>query len=331
MNQNMNSSSKFNCNTAAGHVDDSNQSLLQQVPYILETQHIKCIHHTPESAQKLHETYGFFANGREMSHEVEQYLFDAFIDDDYDGLLHLSTLHSYPEYQPDMDNDSMNIGPPMGLVFWREVPDEEMKEWFDWNRVRKALANSYNSNSNSRDHSFLEGTDRKEDEDIITSSSISPTKKRKWHFVRQNSVESIQNMIESLHLSSSKLKEHENNAAEQELVHAWIKLELIAVRERYWGRHLGSLLLACALYNAHDQFDQSRVVLHIAGGEENIPAVKLYERFGFLPIRQGTVFHKPDKYMYVLGDIRYALGHTMWKGKKIEPVAISEQEEEHVI
>jgi RimJ/RimL family protein N-acetyltransferase len=314
----MNFSRNFQRNAAQqqGQQQQGQSSLLQQVPEILESQHIKCIHHTPASAQKLHETYGFFANGREMSHEVEQQLFDAFIDDDYDGRLHLSTLHSYPEYQPDKDNN-LNIGPPMGLVFWREVPDEEMKEWFDWNRVMRALASSTK-------YEDRKGIHRGEDSVISSSASA---KKRKFHLVRQNSVESIQSMIESLHLSSSELKENAKSA-EKELVHAWIKLELIAVRECYWGRHLGSLLLACALYNAHNQYDQSRVVLHIAGGEENIPAVKLYERFGFLPIQQGTVFHKPDKYMYVLGDIRYALGHTRWTGQTIEAVPISEEEEE---
>jgi predicted GNAT family N-acyltransferase len=299
-------------------LDQPTPSLLQQVPKILDSKQIKCIHHTPASAQKLHETYGFFANGREMSHEVEQHLFDAFIDNDYDGMLHLTTLHSYIS-QVDGDNQ-LDIGPPMGLVFWREVPDQEMEEWFDWNHVMRALDHKKN----------LEG--HNEEEKIVSAAILpsSSTKKRKLHLVRQNSVESIQQMIESLHMSSSSSSSShlkgKLSMVQKEMVHAWIKLELIAVRECYWGRHLGSLLLACALYNAHNQFDQSRVILHVAGGEQNVPAVKLYERFGFLAIQQGTVFHKPDKYMYVLGDIRFALCNTSWKGETIEPISIHEDE-----
>ena len=98
---------------------------------------------------------------------------------------------------------------------------------------------------------------------------LPPREKKKNRFVRHNSIESIQKMIESLHLHTVTETETETvpdgieidlqnlDLAHDEMVHAWTKLELIAVRERYWGRHLGSLLLACALYNAHYKFDQS--------------------------------------------------------------------------
>jgi hypothetical protein len=65
---------------------------MPEIPRILRNKHLKCLQHTPESAQILHDN-GFFANGKEMSHQVEQHLFDAFIEDDYDGHLHLMTLH----------------------------------------------------------------------------------------------------------------------------------------------------------------------------------------------------------------------------------------------
>ena len=293
------------------------QSLLAQVPNILKSKHLKCVDHTPASASILHDTYGYFANGKEMPHDVEQTLFDAFIENDYDGKLHLSTLHYFeerdtssstntiPTSSSDDKDEDINIGPPLGLVFRREVPDPEMNEWFDWEHVTNALQQ------------------HKKNEHDESKNASSSSGKKKNRFVRQNSIESIQKMIESLHLPTETVLdgiENHLDLAHEEMVHAWTKLELIAVRERYWGRHLGSLLLACALYNAHYKFDQSRVVLHIAGGEENAPALRLYERFGFLRIKSGTSFHKPDRYMYVLGDIEYALGHTMWKGENIEHI-----------
>ena len=308
------------------------QSLLAQVPKILKLKHLKCVDHTPASASILHDAYGYFANGKEMPHDVERTLFDAFIENDYDGRLHLSTLHYFEERDTstntntipsssdddddddDDDDEGISIGPPLGLVFWREVPDPEMNDWFDWEHVTNALQRH-----------------KKNDHDENKNASSSSEKKNN-RFVRHNSIESIQNMIESLHLHTATGNETQTipdgieidlqnlDLAHDDMVHAWTKLELIAVRERYWGRHLGSLLLACALYNAHYKFDQSRVVLHIAGGEENAPALRLYERFGFLRIKSGTSFHKPDRYMYVLGDIAYALGHTMWKGENIEHI-----------
>jgi GNAT superfamily N-acetyltransferase len=286
------------------------QSLLAQVPKILKAKHLKCVEHTPASASVLHESYGFFATGKEIPHDVEQTLFDAFIEDDYDGQLHLSTLH---------DTNSKNcsnegsIGPPLGLVFWREVPENEMNDWLDWDHVVDALDRHTSVDNNVG-------------EDTTVPSS------KKNRFVRQNSIESIQKMIESLHLENDNVIEGNDShygSTHDEMVHAWTKLELIAVRERYWGRHLGSLLLACTLYNAHSKFDQSRVVLHIAGGEDNAPALRLYERFGFLRVRSGTSFHKPDRYMYILGDIAFALDHTVWKGDSIEH--IDPHEEDYIV
>lgn len=142
----------------------------------------------------------------------------------------------------------------MGLDFWREVPDLEMNDWFDWENVTDALQ-----------------CHEKNDQDE-SKNSCSSSGKESNRFVRQNSIESIQKMTESLHLHTETVPDGIENylyLAHDEMVHARTKLELIAVRERYWGRYLGSLLVACALYNARYKFDQSMVVLHIAGGEEN--------------------------------------------------------------
>lgn len=258
--------------------NDNTSHSLSQVPLILQEKNLKSVDHTPSSAKKLLENYGYFANEKDVLFDIERNLFDAFIDDDYEGQLHLSALHSIT--QPDEDEE------PLGIAFWRLVPDDEMIEWIDWQHIGKALSNHKGNDSSN-------------------------TMCKKKRMVRNNSVESIQKMVNSMHLPSDAVRDEDKGHVE--MSHAWIKLELIAVRKRHCGHHLGSLLLACTLYNAHCKYDQSRVLLHIAGGEENIPALRLYNSFGFLKLRSGTAFHKPDRFLYVLGDIKYSLSHLLWK------------------
>eukprot|EP00978_Attheya_sp_CCMP212_P017817 scaffold48006_cov51-Attheya_sp.AAC.1 len=319
------------------------QVVMEEIPRILRNKHLKCLPHTPETAQILHDTHGFFANGRDMSHQVEQHLFDAFIEDDYDGHLHLMTLHSVVESQDvndasfeetgdDIDMSSSffdnDLGPPLGIVFWRDVPDEEMREWFDW----KYLAKAFGQDKPIKNGTIGEIVSNKNAEDSLKSIGKDET----LHLVRQSSIHSIQHMVKDMYLPSSvgddtdvSSTTHDGesrldrinkdlDSVDDNLTHAWIKLELIAVRQQYWGNHLGSLLLSCALHHAHSKLHQSRVILHVAGGADNIPAVRLYERFGFHPVRQGTLFHKPDRYIYVLGDIARSLGGITWKGGALE-------------
>jgi hypothetical protein len=53
-------------------------------------------------------------------------------------------------------------------------------------------------------------------------------------------------------------------------------------------------------------------VLHIAGGLQNSPAVRLYEKFGFVAA-PSSVFQQPNKHLFVLVDIRQTLEATDWR------------------
>ena len=59
------------------------------------------------------------------------------------------------------------------------------------------------------------------------------------------------------------------------------------------------------------------MILHVAGGKENIPALRLYDKFGFLPVPQGTVFGKPDKDLYVLGHVGQSLQRLCWPALEV--------------
>jgi hypothetical protein len=99
------------------------------------------------------------------------------------------------------------------------------------------------------------------------------------------------------------------NSIPADYAQKWVKVELLAVRQPWWGQKVGSLLLACAMYEAWRR-NQKRTVLHVAGGTSNVAAVKLYQRFGFVPA--SGLFHKPDRDIYVLGNMELALQSLLW-------------------
>lgn len=264
--------------------EESHPAWLEFFPKVLKERHLICIHETDKTANELREKYGYFADGKQLSHDVEKYLFDAFIENDYDGKLHLTTIHRLDE-NIDIPSDVIasgnykgaGIGDITGLVFWREVEDNEMKDWFHWDYISR-----------------LHHARRYSQTDLSSSARAAKALK----LTRTSSIESLTKMT-----SDSKL--------EEDLSHAWVKIELVAVRKQFWGHHLGTLLMSCALYHAYLHHN-SRAILHVAGGGVNVPAIKLYEKFGFLGVNMSTMFDKPDRDLYILGDIKSSLEELAW-------------------
>jgi GNAT superfamily N-acetyltransferase len=257
---------------------------LEFFPKVLKERHLICIHETNKSAIALREKYEHFADGKQLSHDVEKYLFDSFIADDYDGRLHLTTIHRLDE-NIDISAELIasggykgkGIGEITGLVFWRELDDDEMKHWFHWDYISR-----------------LHHARRYSQTDLSSSERAAKALK----LTRTSSIESL-----SKFASDSKL--------EEDLSHAWVKIELVAVRQEFWGHHLGTLLMSCCLYHAYLNHN-SRAILHVAGGGFNVPAIKLYEKFGFLGVNTDTMFDKPDRDLYILGDIKSSLEELAW-------------------
>lgn len=280
------------------------------LPHILQSRHLHCIKQTPQSAKELHDKFGFFANGPELSHEVEHHLFEAFCEDDYDGLLHLTTIHEIDpncivdeELMMGRQDSIQGLGKPVGIVFWREVPSNEMGEWLDIKYVTKQLLDNDDRIPSQQLGKFDNGL--KQEGKVGRSLKL----------VRQSSIHSIKSMSV---IGDDENAIHRTNESDQiksfcdEIKHKWIKIELLAVRKEYFGQKIGSLLLACALYQAYLR-TKSRAVLHVAGGDDNIPAVRLYRHFGFLPVSQGGMFQKPDRDLYILGDIGRSLEDLAWR------------------
>jgi len=150
----------------------------------------------------------------------------------------------------------------------------------------------------------------------------SPHGKKAMKLVRSNSV----SWLESAIVSSPTQTINNNNQANsnttisstvRELTHSWIKVELIAIQKSYRSHHLGNILLGCTLARAHDLYHKEHAVLHVAGGgaTKNIPASRLYSRYGFVAVPrhdEGGPFCRPDRDLFVLGDIGGTLENLPW-------------------
>jgi len=258
------------------------QTLARFLPATLQSNGMRCRDETPTSAQEL------LARGQldakdfiEVSPDIENTLMEAFIEDDYDGRLHLMTLSMM---RRDADDDRHDIEEIIGVSFWREVPADEMGDWFDVERISKMITKSTIEHENDNDYS----NDVKCRMKLVRSSSI------KW----------IQNAL----ASTNQDNETDTKASIDQLTHSWVKIELIAIKQSYRAHHLGNILLGCTLAKAHEHNEHA--ILHVAGGSKNIPAAKLYGRYGFVSVPrhdEGGPFSKPDKDLFVLGNIGKAL------------------------
>ena len=255
----------------------------------------------PASAQHMLDAAGsasFAAEGGSLS-DVEQTLFESFIDDDYGGRLHLTTLRQNDE-----------AGQVVGIVFWREVPDTEMREWINFDALSASISDL---------RGLVIDDNGDDDEQTVGKSGASRSSRHRRSLVpvREESLHWLYQATSSRHLLQRGRKSRATNTSVEALsreevidglTHRWVKIELLAVQKSFWGHRYGSLLLATALQEAYQQ-KSNRAILHVAGGYSNVPAVKLYQRFGFVGVRAGDggIFNKPDRDLFVLGNIGTAL------------------------
>lgn len=273
--------------------------------------HLCKVTENPASAQHMLDAAGsgsFATEGGSLLLDVEQTLFESFIDDDYEGRLHLTTLRQNDE-----------AGQVVGIVFWREVPDTEMREWINFDALSASISDLRGLviDDNGDDDEHTAGKSG-------ASRSSTGRHRRSLVPVREESLHWLYQATSSRHLLQRGRKSRATNTSVEALsreevidglTHRWVKIELLAVQKSFWGHRYGSLLLATALQEAYQQ-KSNRAILHVAGGHSNVPAVKLYQRFGFVGVRAGDggIFNKPDRDLFVLGNIGTALQSLYWSG-----------------
>lgn len=303
--------STAHANQLAAVEEQQQHDWLALIPSILERRNFHCQEQTMESAQKLIDKglLGNFTRANEnsfLSTEVEETLLESFVDNDYDGALHLTTL-----------NDDNSSGRPIGFVFWREVPAQEMNAWIHWENLRKKLLGEQEQKAIKQQDDETHTKPTQEERDAQQHPNHKKRRMRQSiKLVRDESIRWLEVASEANKRQSLLLKSTNMAPLMKTLTHSWVKLELLAVHPDYWGKHIGTLLLACAMYQAYKK-GEKHMILHVAGGPENVPALKLYEKFGFLPVPQGTVFEKPDKDLFVLGHVGESLQRLCWPALEV--------------
>jgi len=267
------------------------------LPTALQSNNLHCQDETPKSAQHL------VSQGKlnaldfiETSPEIEGTLMEAFIEDDYEGKLHLITMR--------MANEEI-----VGISFWREIPSDEMGEWMDMKRIAKAI----------EDRNLTPSVDHDHDEELSHNTN------KRMQLVKSESVNWIENALKSTNVTNDTSSKNTavTESTLESLTHKWIKIELVAIKQSYRARHLGNILLGLTLAKAHALHHNDHAILHVAGGgaSNNIPAAKLYRRYGFVSIPQhnrGGPFVKPDRSLFVLGNIGRVLNTTLpWDAMKL--------------
>lgn len=270
----------------------------QIIPATLQSHGLQCKDETPASAQQLLSQGQLNAEDFiETSPDIERTLMEAFMEDDFDGNLRLMTLSIKDEI--------------VGMSFWREIPSEEMREWMDLQRISNAVAGRKLA---------LEGPSSS----INATTDLSHNANKSMKLVKSDSVRWIETALQPCQPNKNASSTIQNetpstsSAIINELTHAWIKIELIAIKRTHRSHHLGNILLGCTLAKAHAFHHNEHAILHIAGGgaSKNIPAARLYERYGFVPVpkhEEGGPFAKPDRDLFVLGNIGMVLNALPWE------------------
>ncbi|KAL9179616.1 hypothetical protein ACHAXT_008906 [Thalassiosira profunda] len=286
------------------------------LPATLQTHGLRCNDLTPTLARRLVGEGQLTAEDFiETSPAIERTLMEAFLEDDYEGRLHLTTLSmkSAVNKAGDVSGGVENEEEIVGMSFWREVPSDEMKDWMDMRRISKAI----------RDKRLAAPQSPGSDEE---HGNLSHDARKRMRLVKSDSAKWIESALQPCNANNTTSHASDmsgGNAAPSQstmhkLTHSWIKIELIAIKRTHRAHHLGHLLLGCTLARAHALHHNEHAILHIAGGgaSKNVPAGRLYARFGFVAIPrhdEGGPFVKPDRDLFVLGNIGRALGALPWE------------------
>jgi len=152
--------------------NNNNHDWLTLIPSILERRNLQCTEQTSESARALMESglLGNFTrqdnnNNDEhaslVSPQGEASLLESFVEDDYNGALHLMTVEVTVDDGKNSGDDNNNVSRrPIGFVFWRQVPEEEMRDWINWDNLQKRIMGERERELQSEESREEEGFDK---------------------------------------------------------------------------------------------------------------------------------------------------------------------------
>lgn len=290
----------------------SNINLAVILPTVLSSRNLDYRIETPVTASRLiSEQQLSPSQFIELFPEIERTLLVSFIEDDYDGKLHFMTLN-------ECNGNKREV---VAIAFWREVDDGEMKAWLDLHRVKEILKRHAVEDETSQQP--VSTTRNLQPQHRISfkcesDNALSKQGKQQMEMIRSDSITWIRNALNSN--DNSRYNNCTPTTSQvRELLHSWIKIELIAIKSTHRHHSLGEILLLCLLSCAYSLHGETHAILHIAG-DNNVAANRLYTKFGFVHLpkyEEGGPFEKPDRSLFVLGDIGGVLKRCPWKEMRL--------------
>jgi len=237
---------------------------------------------SPGSCKQLFEKGKLFrCTESHVGKEIESMILESFMDDLYEGQLHMLTL---------LESTS---GLAVGFVLWRDVEPIEMKDWLVDPEATRSVLNSTRSQRAA----------------LLPPSS--------------NSFSSLLPVPKDNKAGFAVVPSQLRASLCQDAACGWIKIELVCTRPSWYGRGVGTMLLASCLVFAW-LHQKQHAVLHVAGGELNVPALRLYRKFGFMAVGERS-FHKPNKNMFILPHIGQTLGAMNWQRLLLQKQQVPEE------
>ncbi|KAI9006401.1 hypothetical protein DFJ74DRAFT_389568 [Hyaloraphidium curvatum] len=228
---------------------------------------------------------------------LEDAVRDAFIEDAYDGSLHLLTLRDRTRTLP-------RIGHPIvALVFWRDLDRGELESWV------RSVADC----PRMIEDSSLDGEPDVEHESEMPAD---PNGSQLELVVRSKQGVTFEHSFDwnSAPVSASPYE-------------GWIKVELIGTHPAHYRKGYARILFVAVLLISYLRDGKRHVVLHVAGGAANIEATNLYKSLGFVEPPAG-MFRQPNNNLLVLWSIEAALRKLDWRWfarfGKLRPEAASD-------
>jgi hypothetical protein len=246
---------------------------------------------TPQSARELLREQGLFSSTDHISNDLERLIMDSFLEDD-DDRLHMLTLRM-----------ADRPGFALGAIFWRDLASQEMAEWITPKGTQSAAAKGVVRIPCDERWGLVRSSLRR----IVgmATSGIDFRKENEAFSLKQNDMTG----------SDIDVGDEVGNEVAPESNHlfdSWVKIELVVTHVDHLGARVGTVLLYLALTHSsilppstfakcdgddadkeegeegegqHQQHElhaegqhptpATHAILHAAGGDQNVPAVRL--------------------------------------------------------
>jgi hypothetical protein len=220
----------------------------------------------------------------ELFPENERSFLDSFLTNDFGDYLHFMTLNTI--------ND--NVREVIGVVFWRELEDQEMEDWLCALGAAAGLIPSLTSTNDQR-LSFQCQSD----------NALSQRGKQTMENIRSDSIRWLRDALNS---DDNIYRQEHYTPGVHQLIHAWIQIELVDIKSTY-SHHpsLSELLVLCLLSCVYSLHGETHVIHSIDPSSSD--AIPKYTKFGFVHLSR---YQPAGNNLLLLADLGEVLERCPW-------------------